>query len=150
MGQRSDPRSERRLLSAYLVDQTQAERVPDWVAIDPAPVVAARQALGSELQNFHLRGGEIINADIKVHLLRYSRIRPARRDEILRLLESDAGPIRGVPNRDPVVGLVQTLHAKQLLVERSESRRVGAVNDEAVPVSDHGQVLSGPSDILQP
>ena len=51
--------------------------------------------------------------------------------------EGQARPVGRVADDDPVALVLHPLHAQQLLVERGQRVRVGAVDDDAVQLSDH-------------
>ena len=107
------------------------------IAEHPETLAPAGQFPRAGCQRRLLGRVEIADAHIKMHLLRMLRVWPPGRPHSRHSLEGQARTVRCVTDHHPVLVFLYSLHTQEILVKPGEQRGVGAVDDEAVPVSDH-------------
>src|SRR6185295_5491330 len=119
----------------------EAERMPGRVRIYPGAAVPARQPPGTERQHARLGGGDVVDHDVEMDLLRPARVGPLRRLEIGRQLESDARGFVVAGDDGKVVFLPGDGQAEKLGIEPRERSRVGTVHDQVGKAADHRSIL---------
>jgi hypothetical protein len=108
------------------------------IAEHPEALAPAWQFPGAECQRRLLGLVEIADTHIKMHLLRMLRVWPPWRPHFRHSLEGQSRTVRCVTDYHPALVLLYSLHTQEFLVKPSELSGIWAVDDEAVPVSDHG------------
>jgi hypothetical protein len=115
-----------------------ARRVP----VDPESRTATREPHGTKSEGLLFRLIEVVYGDIEMHLLRRPGVRPARRLKIRRQLEGQARPVGRVTDHDPVVVVLDSDEAEELLVKHCEPARVRRVDHKAMPPAGHRRSMS--------
>ncbi len=123
--------------------ENDAEWVPGRVGEDPeAGLAFTVDTSGAQGEQFLLGPVGVAHADVKMHLLRMRRIRPARRNPVGDLLEGElpqAGPGTG---NQPAAEVLVDPHPQHLAVEPREEARVRAVDHCLFEASDHTGSMS--------
>jgi hypothetical protein len=122
----------------------EAERVTCRVCVDPPAALAITdvERVCAELEDLLLRLVEILDSQVKVELLRASRIRPSWLLVVRYPLETQHEPRVEVERRPvhaerpPGIRLVDHA-AQECLVEPREFQGIGAVQHHALQVGDH-------------
>lgn len=95
-------------------------------------MIAALDATRAEFQYEWFGGVEVVDHDVDVELLRPRRVRPLRRDVVRSKLEGEPRCHVVIEDDDPVIRTIGDRQAEQFRVERCQSVRVGAVDDDVV------------------
>jgi hypothetical protein len=88
------------------------------VFVDPEILATTGQPHGTEGQGMLLGSIDILHRDVEMHLLWWVGVRPARRPQIGRELEGQAGPVGRVTDDDPVAVILHSDEPEEFLVER--------------------------------
>lgn len=81
----------------------------------------------AQLQEHGLSLVKVIDREVKVYLLRYGLVRPARGLIVIDPLETDAEPVPAGEPGEVTVGFVVEFEPGGLLIERGQCQWVGAV-----------------------
>lgn len=117
------------------------------VLVDPEGLAATGEPHGSERKGVLLSLIHILHRNVEMHLLRWAGVRPARRLQVGRQLERQAGSVGRVTDDDPVVVVLHPDEAKEFLVERRQATRVRGINYKAVPPASHRRSMPAGSQL---
>lgn len=113
--------------AVLVLHRNQAERVTGRIGEYPERLAAAK-APGAEREYLLLRLIEVADSDVEVHLLGKPGVWPRRGLEIRRELKGQPGPVRRVADHYPVLVVLHSLHAQDLLVEGGQPGRVWSID----------------------
>jgi hypothetical protein len=127
-----------------VVTENDAEGVAHGVGENPETRFAfTRDTSGTQSEQFLFGLVGIAHADVQVHLLGVSRIRPPRRNPVGGTLESQLAQARRGTYDHPAVDIFIDPHPQHLAVELSQGARIGAVDHCLLEASDHIGIISG-------
>lgn len=112
------------------------------ILVDPEGLTATLKPHRAERKGVLLCLIDILNRDVEMHLLWWVGVRPARRLQIGRQLERQAGTVGRITDDDPVVVILHPNEAEQFLIERRQPTRVRGVDYKAVPPATHSRSMS--------
>jgi hypothetical protein len=121
-----------------VVAEDDAEGVTHGVGENPETrFTFTRDTSGTQSEQFLFGLVGIAYAEVQVHLLGVSRIRPPRRNPAGSALESQLARARRGTYDYPAVDILVNPHPQYLAVELSQGARVGAVDHCLLEASDH-------------
>lgn len=139
-----DPPSEAGIARAS--ERDEAEGMPGRVTEHPEGLPPTGEPPRAQREHVLLGLIELAHPHVNVQLLRMIWVGPLRRAQVRDPLEGNARPVRRIADHHPVDLVLDPLHAQEFLIELRELAGVRAVNDKAVPASDHAASMPGASD----